>query len=60
MPLLKDEDPGKRLWQGTVGGGIALSAAATVAIVLLAALACIAGDPLLPRVATDSLHFSPL
>ena len=58
--LLKDEDPGKRLWQGTVGGGIALSAAATVAIVLLAALVCIAGDPLLPRVATDSLHFSPL
>ena len=33
--LSKDEDPGKRLWQGTVGGAIALSVAATVAIVLL-------------------------
>ncbi|HEX2459668.1 MAG TPA: MASE4 domain-containing protein [Vicinamibacterales bacterium] len=58
--LSKEADPGKRFWQGTVRAAIARSVTLTAALVLVAAFACIAGDPLLPRVASDHLHFSSL
>ncbi len=57
--LSNDADPTKRLWQGTVGAGIAASVALTATLVLALSFACIAGDALLPRVASDYLHFSP-
>jgi len=58
--LSKDGDPRRRFWQGTVRAAIALSAASTAAVVSVLAFLCIAGDPLLPRVALDYLHFSAL
>ena len=58
--LLKDGDPNKRLWQGTVRAEIALSVALTAALVSVAAFLCIAGEALLPRVVLDSVRLSPL
>ena len=58
--LSKDADPDKRMWQGTVRAAIAVSVALTAALVVVAALLCIAGEALLPRVVLDSLHLSPL
>jgi hypothetical protein len=53
--LLKDADPHKRFWQGTVRTAIALSVAVTMMVVSVAAFVCIAGEALLPRVMLDSL-----
>ncbi len=58
--LSKGSDQRERFSQLNVRAGIVLSVTATVAIVSLAAFACIAGNAQLPLVATDSLHFSPL
>ena len=58
--LLKDADPGKRFWRGTVREAVALSVALTAAIVLAAAYVCIAFEALLPHVVLDPLRLSPL
>ncbi len=58
--LLKDASSGKRFWQFKVRTAIALSVASTAAVVSVAALICIVGDALLPRVMLDSSHFGPL
>src|ERR1700691_4012754 len=58
--LIKDADLSKRFWLGTLHTAIAVSIALTVAAVTAAATLCIAGESLMPRVALDSLHFSPL
>jgi signal transduction histidine kinase len=58
--LLKDGNPDKRSWQGTLRAQIVLSIALTVAMVAAAAVVFIAGEALLPRVTSDSTHLSPL
>jgi signal transduction histidine kinase len=57
--LLKDADPGKQFWRGAARTAIVLSVAATAALVSAAALVCIAGEALLPRVMLDTSHFGP-
>ncbi len=58
--LSKEAGAGTRVWHGTLRGAIALSVTCTAALVLATAFLCIAGEALLPRVMTDSLHLSPL
>ena len=58
--LSKGSDERMRFGLVNVRAGIAVSAAATAAVVALAAFACIAGAAHLPRVALDTLHFSAL
>jgi signal transduction histidine kinase len=58
--LLKDADPAKRLWQGSVGAAILSSVAATAAVVCAATFLVTAGDALLPRISLDPVHFSTL
>lgn len=58
--LLKDADPAKRLWQGSVGAAILSSVAATAAVVCAATFLVTAGDALLPRISLDPVHFSIL
>lgn len=58
--LSKEVDLSQRAWRGTVRAAIGLSATLTATIVGILAFACIAGDHLLPRVASDHLHFSSL
>src|SRR5262249_17902995 len=55
--LLKDADPTKRLWQGSVAAGILSSVALTAALVCAATVLVTAGHALLPRTMLDSLHF---
>jgi len=57
--LLKDAAP-RRASHGTVRSSIALSVGFTVAGVLATAALFTLGESLLPRVTTDSLHFSTL
>jgi signal transduction histidine kinase len=58
--LSKDADPSRRFWQGTVRGAIALSVALTVAAVSAAAFLCVAGEPLLPHVTSDTRRLTSL
>ena len=58
--LLKETDSSKQFWRGTVAAPIALSVALTGAVVSAAAILCIAGEALLPRVTDSSLHFGSL
>jgi signal transduction histidine kinase len=58
--LSKDADSSKRFWQGTVRAAITLSVCLTVAVVSGVAFLCIAGEPLLPGVTSDSLHLTSL
>jgi signal transduction histidine kinase len=58
--LLKDADPSKRYWQGTVSGAISLSVAVTVAVISIAAFLTIAGEASLPPVTLDYRRLSPL
>ena len=58
--LAKDADLATRIWQGSMRSAVALSVAWTTALVSALAFLCIAGEALLPRVALDSLHLSPL
>jgi signal transduction histidine kinase len=58
--LLKDADPAKRLWQGSVGAAILSSVATTAAVVSAATFLVTAGDALLPRISLDPVHFSTL
>jgi signal transduction histidine kinase len=58
--LLKDAEPGKRFWHGTVSAAIALSVVLTVSIVLTLAVFFSVESSILPRVELDPLRFSPL
>ena len=58
--LSKGAHPGERLWQGTVRSAIIVSVALTAALVLTAALFCIAGEPLLPGIMVDPYRFGPI
>jgi signal transduction histidine kinase len=58
--LLKDADPTKRLWQGSVAAGIFSSVALTAALVCAATLLVTKGHALLPHTMLDPVHFSPL
>jgi signal transduction histidine kinase len=58
--LLKDADPAKRLWQGSVAAAILSSVAVTAAIVCAATFLVTAGDALLPRVMLDTTSLSAL
>jgi signal transduction histidine kinase len=58
--LLKDADPAQPLRQGSVGAAILSSVAATAAVVCAATFLVTAGDPLLPRISLDPVHFSAL
>jgi signal transduction histidine kinase len=58
--LLKDADPAKQLWQGSVGAAILSSVAVTAAVVCAATFLVTAGDAQLPRIALDAVRFSPL
>jgi signal transduction histidine kinase len=58
--LLKDADPARRWWQGSVGAAILSSFAAIAAVVCAATFLVTAGDAQLPRIALDADHFSPL
>src|ERR1700730_5095243 len=58
--LLKDADPARRLWQGSVGAAILASVATTAAVVGAATFLVTAGDALLPRISLDPVRFSTL
>src|SRR6202166_2162700 len=58
--LLKDADPAKRSWQGSVGAAILSSVAVTAAVVCAATFLVTAEDTRLPRIALDAVRFSPL
>ena len=58
--LLKDVDPTKRLWQGSVAGGILSGVALTSALVCAATVLVTAGHSLLPRTMLDPVHGSSL
>jgi signal transduction histidine kinase len=56
--LLKDVDPPKRLWEGSVGATILSSVAMSTAIACAATVLVIASDAYLPPIAIDPVHFS--
>jgi signal transduction histidine kinase len=58
--LLRDDDPTKRLWQGSVPVAIGSSVAITAAIVCAAAILVTVGSEMLPRLNLDPIHLSPL
>jgi signal transduction histidine kinase len=58
--LLKDADPAKRLWQGSVAAAILSSVAMTAAIVCAATFLVTAGDALLPPLMLDTVRLSAL
>ncbi len=58
--LSKDADSRKRTSGGTARARIALSVALTAAVVVAATFFVVAGEALLPRVASDTLQFSAL
>jgi len=58
--LIKDADPNKRYWNGTVRGAIVLSVALTVLVVSVLTFFIATERSALPRVELDPLHFSPL
>src|SRR5262245_36460938 len=58
--LLKDADSSRRPWRGSARTQIVVSVALTAALVSVASFVFIAGEALLPRVMSDTLHFSPL
>ena len=58
--LLKDGDPTRRLWQGSVRMAILSSIGITTAIVCAAAMLATAGHDLLPGLMVDTVHLSAL
>jgi signal transduction histidine kinase len=58
--LLKDADPPKRLWKGSVGVTIFSSVAVSSAVVCAVTVLVTAGDAYLPRISIDPVHFSTL
>jgi signal transduction histidine kinase len=58
--LLKDADPSRRMWKGSVGATILSSVALTSAFVCAATVIVISGDAYSPRISIDPVHFSPV
>ena len=58
--LLKEEQPAKQLWQGSVAAAILSSVAMTAVVVCAATFFVTAGDALLPRLMLDTVHLSDL
>jgi signal transduction histidine kinase len=58
--LLKDAEPAKGLWRGSVGAAILASVAVLAALVCAATFLVTADDALLPRISLDPVHFSTL
>jgi signal transduction histidine kinase len=58
--LLKDGDPARRLWPGSVRVAILSSVALTAATVCAAAILVTAGNDLLPGIMVDKVHLSAL
>ncbi len=58
--LLKDGDPNKRLWHGSVRAAILSSVAITAGIVSAVAILVTAGDERLPGLMLDTVHLSAL
>ena len=58
--FLKDADPTKRLWQGSVAAGILSSLALTAALVCATTVLATVGHSLLPHTMLDPIHFSSL
>jgi signal transduction histidine kinase len=58
--FLKDANPNRPIWRITARTAITLSVALTAAIVVAIAILCIGGEPLLPHIMADSLHYSSL
>jgi signal transduction histidine kinase len=56
--LLKDVDPPRPSWEGSVGATILSSVAISAAVVYAATLLVIASDAYLPPIAIDQVHFS--
>ena len=57
--LLKDRVPSQDDWNSTTGAAIGQSVGCTVALVLVLAFICTAGEALLPGIMLDPLRFSP-
>jgi signal transduction histidine kinase len=57
--LSKDEDAAKRVAQGQVGSAILRSVAWTAILATAAAVLCIRGEALLPRIMLDQSSFAP-
>lgn len=58
--LMKDADPAKRLWGGSVGAAIVSSVVMVAAIVAAVASIVTADDPRLPRLMLDTVRLSAL
>jgi signal transduction histidine kinase len=58
--LLKDANTNRPIWWIPARTAITLSIALTAAIALAIALLCIEGEPFLPHIMADSLHYSSL
>jgi signal transduction histidine kinase len=58
--LLKDADPAERLWKGSAGTTILSCVAISAAVVSVVTVVVTAGDPYLPRISIDPVHFSSL
>jgi signal transduction histidine kinase len=56
--LLKDADPPKRLWEGSVGATILSSVAISAAVVCAVTVLVIAGDAYFPPISIDRVRFS--
>ena len=56
--LLKDADPPKRLWEGSMGATIFSSVAISAAVVCTVTVLVIASDAYLPPISIDRVHFS--
>jgi len=57
--ISKDRVSSKRLWSGTLRAAIFRSVTLTALLVLVAAVVCIVGDPLLPQIMLDRERFGP-
>jgi signal transduction histidine kinase len=58
--LVKDPDPTKRVWRGSVWAAILLSVALTAGVVCAATALLIVGDPVMPRFMLDTTRFATL
>ncbi|WP_283842164.1 MASE4 domain-containing protein [Bradyrhizobium altum] len=57
--LLKEANPTKRLWYGTMRSAITLSVILTAVLVAVLAFLCVADETRLPRVMLDDFRFGP-
>jgi signal transduction histidine kinase len=58
--LLKDAEPGKRFYHGTIMPAISVSVALTAVLLFAVTYLCVGAEPILPKVMLDSFTFGPL